>query len=209
MIDYISDRESLHIQNILSRGLEKLRQLSTARTYEARHELLKDHPGSRWPFLYTALTGANRGYKDLYLSDFTLTEDQSRMRPPFFNDPDSGPADIWRWARPDEFYEDSDDEDDRVALREWGYVMWDRARLDDFGIFQNRWGPSYPNDEESQAIDQRVAEMMASWNARSEIWLMGGRGWWNPGDHSKIIWRDDEKIKMPSEENSTEEKQHG
>lgn len=209
MIRYGSDRDSLSIQNILSRGLEKLRQLSIVKTYEARYELLEHHPGSRYPFLYSALIDANGEYEYLCLSDFTSIEGQSRIRPPFFNDPDSGPADIWWWAHPDEPYEDYVDEDDRVALREWGYVMWDRARLDNFGIFQNRWEPSCPNDEELRAKDQHYVEMMASFHARSKIWLMGGSGWWSPGDHSKIVWREDSKIKLSSEENSTEEIQRG
>ena len=209
MIEYGSCRDSLFIQNILSRGLEKLRQLSIAKTYEARYELLKDHPGSRWPFLYTALTDANSDYDGLYLSDLTLIEDQSRIRPPFFNDPDSGPADIWRWAHPDEPSEDFFNEYDRVPLREWGYLMWDHARLDDFGIFQTRWERSCPSDEKSRAKDQRFAEMRASWDARSKIWLMGGRGWWSPEDPSKVVWREDLRIKMPSEEHSPEEIQRG
>lgn len=66
--------------------------------------------------------------------------------------------------------------------------MWDRARLDYSDIFQSRWESTYLDDEELQAETQRRAEMEMSWEARSKIYTIGGRGWRSFGDHSNIIW---------------------
>ncbi|KAF2789047.1 hypothetical protein K505DRAFT_365959 [Melanomma pulvis-pyrius CBS 109.77] len=115
-------------------------------------------------------------------------DERNHTRPPFFNDPDTGPIDVWRWTHQNETWANFVNQDDRKTLREWGFVMWDRARLDESSIFQSRWEPPYPNDEESRANIQRRAEMQASWEARSKMYRIGGRGWWSFGDHSKIIW---------------------
>lgn len=188
-VEYGDQRDSVFIQYLLSLGLETLRRISMAETYEARYELLYSgyHPKFRDYFLYEALNCANRVDDGVYLSDFTSIDEWTHIRPPFFDDPDTGPTDIWRWAHQDETWANFVNQDNRKTLREWGFVMWDHARLDESSIFQSRWEPLYPNDEESRADIQRRAEMEASWEARSRIYMIGGRGWWSFGDHSKII----------------------
>lgn len=161
-----------------------------AETYEARYELLYSgyHPKFRNFFLYEALNRANRVDDGVYLSEFTPTDERTHIRPSFFDDPDTGSPDIWKWAHQDETWANFVNQDNRKTLREWGYVVWDRARLDESGILQSRWEPPYHNDEEAQADIQRRAEMQASWEARSKMYMIGGRGWWSFGDHSKTIW---------------------
>lgn len=180
----------MFIQYLLSLGLETLRRISMAETYEARYELPYSgyHPKSRYYFLCEALNLANKIDDAVPLSDFTPTDERTHIRPLFFNDPDTGSPDIWKWAHQDESWANFVNQDNRKTLREWGYVMCDRARMDDYGIFQSRWEPPYHNDAESKAYIQRCAEMQASWEARSKIFRSGGRGWWSFGDHSKIIW---------------------
>ncbi|USP72751.1 hypothetical protein yc1106_00025 [Curvularia clavata] len=167
-VEYSDERDSIFIQYLLSLGLETLRRISMAETYEARYGLLIDDAVPH--------------------SDFTPTDERTHIRPPFFNDPDTGSPDIWKWAHQDESWANFVNQDNRKTLREWGYVMCDRARMDDYGIFQSRWEPPYHNDAESKAYIKRCAEMQASWEARSKIFRSGGRGCWSFGDHSKIIW---------------------
>lgn len=167
-----------------------VQQISVAETYEARYELLcsGNHPKYKNYFLYEALNRANGADDRVYLSEYTPADERTHIRTPFFGDPDSGPSDGWRWAHQDETWANFVNQDNRKTLREWGYVMWNRVRLDESGIFQDIWEPSYPNDEESQVEIQRRAEMEASWEARSKIYIAGGRGWWAFGNHGRVIW---------------------
>ncbi|KAF2105204.1 hypothetical protein BDV96DRAFT_695014 [Lophiotrema nucula] len=185
-IECDDERDCIFIQALLSHGLEKLRRIMMAKTYETRYKLLNsgEYPESRFPFLYEALKHANRADHAVYLSDFSPTVERTHIKRPFFDDSDTGPADIWRWAHQDETWRTFVNQDNREALREWGYVMWDRARLEERAIFHSSWEPPAPNDEESRARIQRGAEMEMSWVARRYIYENGGRGRWGSGDYS-------------------------
>lgn len=66
-----------------------------------------------------------------------LTEDQWRIliRPPVnADDNDSGPKFAWYWAHADRIPHLWYDLRDRDGLRKWAYVMWDFARLRDWGV---------------------------------------------------------------------------
>src|ERR1700722_9263535 len=102
----MDDVDSEYIQHLLSLGLERLYAISLAETYEARYELLNeadtDCPRSNFDFLHEALIDVNESNDRIPLSDFTLTEERTRLRSPFFDDPDPGPLEIWRWAHLDQ-----------------------------------------------------------------------------------------------------------
>ncbi|KAG5794885.1 hypothetical protein H9Q69_006056 [Fusarium xylarioides] len=94
-------------------------------------------PRTRSDFLYDALDNVNEPDDDTpLLSDFAPEDERSHIRPPFFDDPDPGPAEIWRWAYQDETKQQFVYQKSRGPLREWGYVMWDSRRLRDLGILQ-------------------------------------------------------------------------
>jgi hypothetical protein len=165
-----------------------------AETYEARHALLYlGHcPSSNRSFLYEALKNANEANDDILLSDFTLEEERTHIKTPFFNDPDTGPADIWRWTHEGETRAGFIYQEHQEPLREWGYVLWDRSRLDNIGIFDSSWEPlDISSDmilERQQEAKRHFIYMASSWDARSKIYVTGGRGWWNWGDSSKVVW---------------------
>ncbi|KAF2762333.1 hypothetical protein EJ05DRAFT_497187 [Pseudovirgaria hyperparasitica] len=189
-VEYDDERDSPFIQYVLSLGLEKLQRIMAAKSYETRYERLYSgvYPKTRFNFLCEALNHANRRDDGNYLSDFSPTIERTHINRPFVAEADTGPDDIWRWAHQDETWAHFVNQNNRETLREWGYVMWDRARLEECAIFHSSWEPPYPNEEDSRACIQRRAEMEASWEARSKIYMMGGKGWWSLGDHSRIIW---------------------
>ncbi len=191
VIEYGDDFDSPAIQHLLSRGLVCLRQIVDADSYEARHRLLyRPYPDSNWDFLYEALMSeAHRSNDDLYLSDYTQ-EDEAKLardHAPFVHDPDNGPADAWRWAHQDETRCGFVYSTYQTALRARGYCMWDRARLDEWSVFQQPWEPP-DNPHRGDQQTSHKAEMQMSWRRRSEIHLRGGEGWWSVADESKVVW---------------------
>lgn len=159
-----------------------------ANTYEERYKLLySDFPPYNSEFLFEGLKEANERDDAVYLSDYTQDVKLAHVALPFVDDPDDGPADAWSWAHQDETCVNFVNSDSRKPLREWGYVMWDRARLENWAIFETPWEGSEASvsaNEESQSW----GEMQASFDQRSKIYLAGGRGWWSLGDESNIIW---------------------
>ena len=124
----------------------------------------------------------------LILSEFTPAEDRSHVRRPFFDDPDPGPAEAWRWAHwcktPQCFIYQSD----RVRLRRWEYVLLDWWWLKDTGIVEEYWDSediwTKTRADENEEVHLH-AEMQTSWEARASYYQMGARGKWD--DESKII----------------------
>ncbi|KAI9775732.1 MAG: hypothetical protein M1839_000934 [Geoglossum umbratile] len=185
--------DSPYIQHLLSFGLQKLHQISTAETYEARHTLLYSRYGPEVTinFLYEALRLANKadGLGDPF-PGFTLENQRTLAKAPFFRDPDTGPADVWRWTHNDGTRYRLIYRKHQPRLREWGYVMWDRSRFDDIGIFNSPWKPreisADASWEQYRKVKRQTEYMRSSWAARSGIFALGGRGWWSWGDSSKI-----------------------
>ena len=134
---------------------------------------------------------ANERNSNLVLNELSTEEERNRIKSPFYSESDTGPADIWRWAHQGETLSHVVYQANRETLREWGYVMWDRSRLDSFGIFDEPWDAEIARRNESwehdQAIERHI-KMRASWEKREQVYIFGGTGWWNPGDYSKIQW---------------------
>ena len=130
---------------------------------------------------------ANLPDDEAYLSDYTQTEDFAHVKSPFAVDPDSGPSDVWRWAHQNDTCARFVNDDSKMVLREFGYVMWDRTRLDGWNIFVTPWEVL---DTVASTDDrtQRWAEMQISFDQRSKLYMAGGRGWWRLGDESKVTW---------------------
>jgi hypothetical protein len=130
------------IQHQLSRGLAYLRGLIQTWTSEERQVHLEDEESlvATFDFLGTRLHSASSG-DDRVLADIQPEEEKDYISPPLFQDVDSGPEDAWRWAHAAESPGDWVYARRQSPLREWGYVMWDRERLDAWGVFKHAWCP--------------------------------------------------------------------
>ena len=187
-VEYGNRIDSEFIQHLLSLGLAHLHRIVLAETYEARYKLLySNYPPHNSKFLYKGLKTANEHDDGVYLSDYTQDEELAHITSPFVQDSDTGPTDAWRWAHQDETCAHFLNSDSQKLLREWGYVMWDRARLNKWDTFQMPWETPHTSASAGEET-QRIAEMQASFDQRSKIYMAGGRGWWSLGDESKIIW---------------------
>lgn len=137
--------DSPYVQDVLSLGLEKLHQVATVQSFEERCQLLPprqlphDHPRHMTQLFYFQLGWANMENDDINLEDFAPEDEASLIRQPFFLDPDTGAADVWRWAHQKRTLANFIYHQDRSVLRSWAYVLWDRARLDAVGVFQKPW----------------------------------------------------------------------
>ena len=71
--------------------------------------------------------------------------------------------------------------------------MWDLARWERWGTLDEEWEENPPAEydpERDYGIDlgQQQEEMRESFRVRHEICNRGGRGWWTPGDESRVQW---------------------
>ncbi|KAK0387914.1 hypothetical protein NLU13_4159 [Sarocladium strictum] len=185
------------IQYLLTLGLEELRLFATTSTYEERCELLARHVDSLsdMPILCDILA---LGYTGQNANNCTLREvmqkgiDSECIRTPLFHDNDPGPRDIWQWAYWEETGRKWVYQENREDLLRWGYVLWDKARLDESRIFQRPWKDPYTPEKianrEYEASCQRDI-MEKSWTQRERVCRLGGRGWWDFGNESEVQWK--------------------
>ncbi|OJJ78200.1 hypothetical protein ASPBRDRAFT_50971 [Aspergillus brasiliensis CBS 101740] len=68
------------------------------------------------------------------LRDFDSEEEKKYIPQPWVRDSDSGPEDIWRWANQGREVRQFVGYYKAKKLREWAFVMWDRWRIDDWGV---------------------------------------------------------------------------
>lgn len=156
------------IQSIMSLGLEVIHKIATAKTYAARHELLdqRNGPDRTNRFLYHAL----RHYQ--------WSPPQRQSVKAQGRDCDSGPQVAWEWT-----YGHSSTKAynlDRSQLRSWGYVMWDKARLEKVSLFNAPFRPLHVAE-----AHEVHAEFEASWRARLGIARVGGTKYWSRTDQSQ------------------------
>ncbi|MCJ1434095.1 hypothetical protein MMC27_003461 [Xylographa pallens] len=174
-------------QGILSLGLNYLRRLVTAETYEECYQLLAPNRHGDHYFLNEGLVASNRlDEGDVELCNYTSEDEQRWIHSPFLDDPDPGPAKAWRWAHEHLPLDCFVHLDDHRKLRERGYVMWDLERLEQWDLFREPW-ERVP--EANVDFVQEYEAMIRSFGERSKIWRRGGRGWWSEGDESKVVWR--------------------
>ncbi|KID83271.1 hypothetical protein MGU_09456 [Metarhizium guizhouense ARSEF 977] len=194
-VEYDDRIDSPFIQHVLSRGLKKLYSIILAETYLERHQLLYDRgfPPVTDNFLYEGLQSANEHNDHVSLDGWSPENEALLTRRSFFADPDSGPRDAWQWAHREEAWTNWVYQEDRDNLRRWGYVMWDRCRLDSVGILQVPWEDTRSSTdlllEEQEAARQR-AYMENSWEKREKMYRSGAVGWWSWGDESQVLWPD-------------------
>ena len=127
--EYRGDMDSPYYQPLLSLGLRRIFWLCCPVSHEPARALLMTRavaPSTKF-FLYEALNTSAQHYwhyenllcdvlADRYLTAVLLTK-------PFFNDPDSGPYDIWRAVHTDNSLADMVNQRETEMEREWGYVF--------------------------------------------------------------------------------------
>ncbi|KAJ8132048.1 hypothetical protein O1611_g1571 [Lasiodiplodia mahajangana] len=182
------------LQSLYFKGLVSLDGLAKAKTYDRQHALL-DHgriPHARSRNLYRALKDFSYEVCDEQVS---VSNYGNSVKHPYFEDPDDGPFSIWKWAHESASLRRSVYQRGQAKLRKWGYVMWDRTRLDTLSIFRDTWRPPVLNPFARLLPDDSVGEVderwTSSWWERSRIYNEQGRGWWDFGDESKIVWARD------------------
>ena len=177
-----------------SEGLDFVRQVIYAETFDAR-KMAFDSSYIPAQILGLAIS--------LELStDYTSELSFDLASPPLLNE-DLGPYRAWRWAYKSQggikrYCADLNKKD----LREWGYCFWDLKRLRKWSIFKFPWTPKRANQRQAESDKMKMewdAKIQVSRTARKEIHDRGGRGWWVPGDWSRITWTHDTESETPEE----------
>lgn len=175
-------------EGYLSQGLGFLHRLVTAETYDDRYAALNPLKPSDHHFLHEGLR--EQGVDDVNgaFQRGEREEAPSYDIPALSANDDSGPIEAWCWANGAEivYYEN-----DQADLREWGYCLWDKARLEAWGLFYKPWTGrrAYERARRQHSEENSRSErLMKSREERSRIWMLGGTGWWDEGDESRIVW---------------------
>lgn len=125
----------------------------------------------------------------LALEDHTASDRDNFIRKPFFAEHDIGPIEAWSWAHADSSGLDFYFRADQHALRREAYIMWDYSRISQWDCFHSRWHDIADATHDREDVSRRRAAMVESFHERSEVYRRGGRGWWSPGNESKVKWR--------------------
>lgn len=175
---------------VLSLGLVFLQDLVAAQTYERRRQLLGPNLTPDDQFLHEGLL-AQVEYDERLLGELSAANQFEVVNKPFFQDDDAGPEEAWKWAYGNReismLYYDPEFYD----LRAWGFCLWDHARLTSWGAFNMACDDrEYKTNHDYLSEDHIISyeELSKSWEKRSSIWNRGGRGWWEEGDESRIVW---------------------
>lgn len=146
------------LQHHLSFGLAHIRRFLEAKSPQPQRDLLASFKkDSTREFLSFALGEAS------YLGGVTLaemeSEDEEEFIPkPRFAEPDTGPEDAWRWAHQTQPSGRFIFSPSQMPLRQWAYVMWDRARLDEWKVFDTPWEGVNAREYERKEASRRREE---------------------------------------------------
>lgn len=207
--------EEVYMAPHLSKGLEYLFRLVTADTYNARHDILHERDqGSdvrgRYRNRFSVVLRSQVEDDGVPLNEYTEEDEKRYLHPSFDSDNDRGPVEAWRWAHSKSSRSAFWFREDHQPLLQRGYVLWDLKRLIDWKILEKpvediiaRKYLGYFERVERRA--EREGQM-ESWKERSRIWQEGGRGWWAPGDESRVQWPSNHpKSKKPLPPNARRE----
>jgi len=144
------------LQHHLSFGLAHIREFMEAKTPESQRALLaSSRKRSTREFLSTALKESNwlGG-----LAEFEDEVEEEYIPRPWYPDPETGPEDAWRWALQSQYTDYFVFSPSQIPLRQWAYVMWDRARLDEWKGFDQPWEGIDVRLYEQQEASRRLQE---------------------------------------------------
>lgn len=182
-----------YLEYYLQFGLDFLRRLVTAHTYDERYQMLFSENlnySISMKFLGSTLCG--HPYDDgtgLPLGDYTDEDRRTIIRPPFLSDPDKGPVEAWQWAYDRHNLPYVYFQAEQRALRKSGYVMFDSQRLRSWGMFDEPFQPCNTHDPKAFLAHQE--EMRESWAKRSRLWQNGARGRYSDDGTSKLWYTRD------------------
>ncbi|CAD6571721.1 MAG: hypothetical protein ASARMPRED_004764 [Alectoria sarmentosa] len=199
-ISYLGDwdeRYNYWKEHYLSLGLAYLRQIVNTSAYDDRCRLLKARKGGPGCSLFDALMAQGYGNGLSDLESYTEDDEHVYISAQRVVDGDKGPEAAWRWAYAENTNAYWFSINEQAHLRQRGYVMWDDARISQWGLLNHEWDRlprcSISNEEERRRQD----EMRDSFKARHKIWSRGGRGWWSVWDDSRITWPPPAPTKRP------------
>ncbi|KAI1821967.1 hypothetical protein F4861DRAFT_516555 [Xylaria intraflava] len=200
-VSYISEHPSRHAEGILSKGIERIYDLLHAVDYTQRHALLviddgddeDDRPLCAYQFLADSLEWFVNPLVSLPEMD---EHDVAIVRgSPFYEDPDPGPASMWEWV-----YRNSDQstwvaDPGMLPQRRWAFPFWDRSRLEAAGLLEDPEIPVPPCSDDPELKQykehERINQLAYSYTVRRFICELGGTGFYDPQDLSKIQWKGD------------------
>lgn len=168
----MGDPSETCIQYQLSLGLRRLGPLVAADSYEGRHRAIgkTSEQGFR-VFLDEALENISPYESENILSEMVSEEEDDYVCAPFVKDDDSGPEDVWRWAHQLSTSQLFVFSDSHIPVRKWAYVMWDRWRLDSWGVFDRPWEKPEPGQEGK--INEWASE--STFKFRAQMMVREGR----------------------------------
>ena len=193
-IFYLSGEIPDQLSGYLACGLAYLHQLAIAASWGERHHLLNEVASLRfYKPLENLVLRPDTGFIFGPDPQWSVLPEYEKFQRFFtracFPEADLGPYSAWTWASMTEKVSLSYGWTSHRTLRLRGYVMFNYIRLLDWNILDSPFEPPSVNPSAHVRGDSEEFEAMKrSWAARHEVWLCGGRGWWGPGDESRIIW---------------------
>ncbi|CAD6593028.1 MAG: hypothetical protein ASARMPREDX12_006664 [Alectoria sarmentosa] len=176
-------------ERFLVRGLTYIRRLDTASTYAERCTLL-DWESPREDL--SPSLGLSELHGRTYFNKYSPEARDKILNQSCTNDIDAGAKDAWLWAHDDGTRLYYNLFNGHRTLRQWGYVLWDSARLKQSGLLDRAWHDwsvkTQKEEDDHDERNNRYEEMVASWKAKSQIWRLGGRGWWSSENESFVQW---------------------
>lgn len=192
-VHYQEKLDSHHLQYVLSLGLEAISDIIKAESYKDRYQLLesKGCPSRIFSFLCEGLWEVNRWRRGQRPTEDPVPVESAHVLRSLPRELDAGPKQGWFWAH--------NDPDERRLIyartrhhdRQWGYVLWDKSRIDAVGLTESAsTSPDHSTDRyiAVEQDHQQRARMQDSWIEREKVWSSGGRGWWSFEDESRVEW---------------------
>ncbi|KAI9810625.1 MAG: hypothetical protein M1827_006187 [Pycnora praestabilis] len=176
-------RPNGHKEGVLAAGLQHLRDIVTTQTYQNRKCLLAP--------TFTAHNNRNFFYSTIVHPIFLNNARNDELAQRNSRPEEIGPYSAWQWAKRNGGVNSSSIIYNKADLLNWAYCMWDLSRLRNWGVLRkprNLWRAHRIYDwlvESEKVVAQKWQE---SWQERLDIYELGGRGRWDEGDKSGIIW---------------------
>lgn len=90
--------------------------------------------------------------------------------------------------------------EEHPRLRRCGYVLWDAPDppIDEKALRGHFLDARRQGLLDYLALNEARAKMNKSWKERAAIYESGGRGYWNEGDLSQVVWKGASQVALGS-----------
>ncbi len=130
----------MHPEEILSSGLRRIYAIGLADTGERLDQLLGGYVGrSPCAFLRDAFQAHNISLMSASGRAAVVGEKVVQWNRAFYDDPDPGPAKMWKWSHHEESHVGLAGEEEHQFVRRYGYVFWNESMVDDSGWLDRGW----------------------------------------------------------------------